>query len=88
MPTKLKDIKWEGQRFWVCDQPKAYTVFQNGTTHSTSVQSFAKTEDGLSLAIAYAQYKDRINHPICELCGKHAVPYSDCLGSIAHDEVD
>lgn len=53
-----RDIKFEGTRFWVGADKKAYTVYQTGFTHSVSVQSFAKTEDGLSLAIAYAKYKD------------------------------
>jgi hypothetical protein len=53
-----KHIKWEGKRFWVCEDKAAYTVYENGFTHSTPVQSFERNEDGLSIAIAYAKYLD------------------------------
>jgi len=53
-----RDIKFEGTRFWVGADKKAYTVYKIGSVASESVQSFAKTADGLSLAIAYAKYKD------------------------------
>jgi len=52
-----KDIMHECGKFWVYRGSNAYTVMQSGITHSTSVQSFAKTDDGLSIAIAYANYK-------------------------------
>lgn len=56
------DIIYEGVGFWVLKERKAYTVCQYNGTHSLSIQSFARTEDGKSLAIAYAKYKDsRIN---------------------------
>jgi hypothetical protein len=42
--------------FWVLRQPKAYTVLRAGITHSITLQSYPRHEDGLSLAIAYAQY--------------------------------
>lgn len=54
------DIKFEGKGFWVLGERKAYTVCRYNGTHSLTIQSFAKTEDGLSLAIAYAKYKDSL----------------------------
>lgn len=56
--TKESHIKWEGKKFWVCENKTAYTVYENGFTHSTQVASFGLDEDGLSIAIAYAKYRD------------------------------
>jgi hypothetical protein len=58
MQTIEDRIKWEGKRFWVNEEYGAYTVFEIKGVASESVQSFARTEDGLSLAIAYAKYRD------------------------------
>lgn len=53
-------IVFEQGRFWVMDcsikSRPAYTVMKAQVVASTSVQSFARTEDGLSLAIAYCKY--------------------------------
>ena len=53
-----RDIKFEGTRFWVGADKKAYTVYKIGNVACERFKSFAKTEDGLSLAIAYDKYKD------------------------------
>lgn len=56
--TKESRIKWEGKRFWVNGDHGAYTVYEIKGVASESVQSFAHTEDGLSIAIAYAKFRD------------------------------
>lgn len=55
---KEKDIIFESGKYWVGKTKDSYTVFQIGITCSTSVESFPKTADGLSIAIYYCQYKD------------------------------
>jgi len=55
---KERDSKWEGKRFWVLSEKHKYTVMLNGSVASVTVQSFEKTDDGLSIAIKYAQYRD------------------------------
>ena len=46
---------------WVLSEPKRkrYTVFRTGTVVSTSDSSYAMTADGLSIAIARADYLDK-----------------------------
>jgi hypothetical protein len=58
--VKESDIMWEGVEAWVGRERKAYTVFvHEGSTHSVSDSSYAKDEDGLSIAIARAKYLDK-----------------------------
>jgi hypothetical protein len=54
-----QDIKHQVGNFHVLRERRAYTVCEHKGTHSVTVQSFARDEDGLSLAIAYADYKAR-----------------------------
>jgi hypothetical protein len=50
------DIMHEAGSYWVCRERASYTVYRNGMTHSTSDSSYAKSDDGLSLAIARCNY--------------------------------
>jgi hypothetical protein len=50
------DIKHEAGRFWVLDHKTGYSVMMAGLTHSTADSTFKRTADGLSLAIARANY--------------------------------
>lgn len=43
-------------RYWVCRERDRYTVCLNITCSAETVQSFARDDDGLSLAIAYSDY--------------------------------
>jgi len=51
-----KSIPHDRGSHWVADYGSAYTVMRSGATHSTSVQSFQRDRDGLSLAVAYCEY--------------------------------
>ncbi len=51
-----RDIMHETGNYWVARDANAYTVFKAGATHSTSDSAYAKTPDGLSIAIARADY--------------------------------
>lgn len=53
------DIIYETPRAWVRKDRDAYTVFRIGVTHSTSDSAYPKTDDGLSLAKARADYLSR-----------------------------
>lgn len=53
---KESDIKHENGAYWVADTGDAYTVFQNGVTHSTSDSAYKRNADGLSIAIARCNY--------------------------------
>jgi hypothetical protein len=57
--TTEQDILHQMGDFHVLRERRAYTVCEHKGTHSVTVQSFARDEDGLSLAIAYADYKAR-----------------------------
>jgi hypothetical protein len=49
------DIMHESGQFWVCRERNAYTVYvpyRGGSMASESDSSYAKTTDGLSIAIA------------------------------------
>ncbi len=63
MSYQEKDIAYEAQngKAWVlCDtKHKRYTVFRIGITHSTSDSAYTLDADGLSIAIARANYLDR-----------------------------
>lgn len=50
------DIMHENGNFWVARGPKSYIVFKAGITHSVSDSAYEKTADGLSIAIARANY--------------------------------
>jgi len=50
------DIMHESGGFWVSRERSAFTVYRIGLTHSTSDSSYARTDDGLSLAIARCDY--------------------------------
>jgi hypothetical protein len=52
--------------YWVGKVKAGYTVFETGLTHSESICTFARTADGLSLAIAYCNYKGTVS---CLECG-------------------
>ena len=54
--TRESDILHEAGAYWVCRDRDAYTVYKNGVTHSTADSAYAKTADGLSIAIARANY--------------------------------
>ena len=50
------DIMHEAGAWWVARQKDAYVVYKVGGTHSTSDSAYAKTPDGLSIAIAKCNY--------------------------------
>lgn len=50
------DIMHEAGNYWVARQKGAYVVYKIGVTHSTSDSAYAKTADGLSIAIARCDY--------------------------------
>ena len=50
------DIKHETGAFWVLDNKTSYVVMRIGITHSTSDSAYEYTPDGLSIAIARANY--------------------------------
>jgi hypothetical protein len=58
---KESDIKHEAGRFWVLDHKTGYSVMTAGATHSTADSTYARTPDGLSIAIARANYLARVN---------------------------
>lgn len=53
-----RDIVHENGPAWVLDDRKhgCYTVFLAGVTHSVSDSAYAHDEDGLSIAVARADY--------------------------------
>ena len=50
------DIMHEVGDYWVARQKGTYVVYKIGVTHSTSDSAYAKTPDGLSIAIARCDY--------------------------------
>ena len=50
------DIMHEVGDYWVARQKGTYVVYRVGVTHSTSDSAYAKTPDGLSIAIARCNY--------------------------------
>ena len=66
MSYREADISYERPKAWVLDDKKrnCYTVFLVGCTHSTSDSSYARDEDGLSIAKARADYLDRKQHEL------------------------
>ncbi len=56
MRIKVKDIVHENEKAWVHKTPQSYDVYTKGVTHSTHDSSYHPTPDGLSIAIARADY--------------------------------
>lgn len=51
------DIVHEAGNYWVCREPRAYTVYcANPLHYSVADSSYRKDADGLSLAIARCNY--------------------------------
>ncbi|QIX20579.1 hypothetical protein [Agrobacterium pusense] len=50
------DIMHEAGNYWVGRERDSYTVYKIGATHSVSDSAYAKTPDGLSIAIARCGY--------------------------------
>lgn len=59
-PIRERHIVHEIGDFWVADQGWAYTVFHNVGSWAVSDSSYRRDADGLSLAIARANYKARL----------------------------
>lgn len=53
------DILHENGSFWVGMTKTAYVVYRVNSTHSVSDSAYAKTPDGLSIAIARCNYLAR-----------------------------
>jgi hypothetical protein len=51
-----RDIMHEAAGFWVGRERNAYVVYRVSVTHSVSDSAYAKTADGLSIAIARCNY--------------------------------
>ena len=67
-------IMHEAGDFWVCRNPRDYTVYRNGSTHAVADSTYERTPDGLSLAIARCdylaeRYKRRTGNGPCSSCG-------------------
>ena len=56
MSYKESDIKHECGKYWILDTKKGYAVMVSGITHSESDSVYARTDDGLSIAIARCNY--------------------------------
>jgi len=56
---KESDILYQRGNFWVCATSSAYHVMRDGVTHSKTDSAYPKTDDGLSVAIARANYLDK-----------------------------
>jgi hypothetical protein len=58
MSYRESDIAYENPKAWVLNDKKGdcYTVFIKKLTHSVSDSSYARDEDGLSIAKARADY--------------------------------
>lgn len=54
------DIKHEAGKYWVLDHKTGFSVMQSGITHSTAESTYAHTDDGLSIAIARANYLHKV----------------------------
>lgn len=61
---KESDIIHEAGRYWVCKVQNTYTVYRSGVTHSTSDSSYRQDPNGLSIAIARANYLNKVNHDL------------------------
>jgi len=56
------DIMYENGRYWVARDKSGYLVMQIGATLSTTLCTFKRDADGLSIAIASCDY--RATHPV------------------------
>lgn len=58
---KESEIVYEIGKYWVFDDKKnkRYTVFKSGINASESDSSYARTDDGLSIAKARADYLNK-----------------------------
>jgi hypothetical protein len=56
MVTRESDIVHETPVCWVKRDRKAYTVYRIGVTYITSDSAYAKSADGLSIAVARCNY--------------------------------
>lgn len=56
---KESDIMHENGRLWVGRSTGGYTVYVSGLTHSVADSTYARTDDGLSIAKARADYLAR-----------------------------
>ena len=58
-----RDIPHQVGDYWVGStrKPASYTVYRNTLTHAVPIASFAMDDDGLSLAIAYCNYRHKKN---------------------------
>ena len=59
MTIRETDIIHENGDFWILRGRNDYTVFRTGPTVSESDSAYAKTPDGLSIAIARCDYLAR-----------------------------
>jgi hypothetical protein len=53
------DIMHENGAYWVGRERNAYVVYRAGITHSVSDSAYERSPDGLSIAIARADYLAR-----------------------------
>ena len=51
-----RDIIHQSGDFWVCREHNKYTVMRDKLTHSITDSSYAKTPEGLSVAIVRCNY--------------------------------
>lgn len=59
MSYKETDIKHEAGKYWVLDTKRDYSVMVTGSTHSVTDSAYSRDNDGLSLAIARANYLNK-----------------------------
>lgn len=72
---KESDIVHENGRVFVLREPGAYTVCISGPTHAISDSSYHRNADGLSIAVARANYLagrdvDAIYESLCRAARK------------------
>lgn len=58
---KESDVVYENDTAWVLKNKASYAVMVVGPTHSTSDSHYALDENGLSIAIARADYIHRVH---------------------------
>lgn len=51
-----QDIMYEVGNYWIGRQRNSYTVYRTGITSSVSDSHYARTDDGLSIAMARVNY--------------------------------
>jgi len=72
--TREENILHERGPYWVYRERNAYTVYKDWGTCAKSDSSYAKTKDGLSLAMARCDYLglQEISRGQSELCRAYA----------------